>query len=62
MTVLLQLMDDVIGRHCVGKQSIVLDLKSPNGKEAFERLIKKADVFVQNFRPGAMDRLGIAYV
>ena len=55
-------MDDVIGRHCVGKQSIVLDLKSPNGKEAFERLIKKADVFVQNFRPGAMDRLGIAYV
>ena len=44
-----------------GKQSIVLDLKSEAGKEAFHRIIRKADIFVQNFRPGAMDRLGIAY-
>eukprot|EP00039_Didymoeca_costata_P008910 m.118563 g.118563 ORF g.118563 m.118563 type:complete len:793 (+) comp14280_c0_seq7:106-2484(+) len=44
-----------------GKKSIVLNLKSSKGKKAFLELVKRADVFVQNFRPGAMDRLGISY-
>ena len=34
-----------------GKQSIVLNLKEPAGKEAFNKIIAKSDFFVQNFRP-----------
>src|SRR5919106_381777 len=41
------------------KESLVLDLKSPEGKEICLRLIKKADVFVENFRPGTADKLGL---
>lgn len=40
------------------KRSIRLDLKSADGHEAAMRLIEGADVFVENFRPGAMERLG----
>lgn len=43
------------------KRSIVLDLKSPDGKAAFLRLASKADVVVEGFRPGVMDRLGIGW-
>lgn len=43
------------------KQSIMLDLKSPEGKKACLDLASKADVFVENFRPGVADRLGIGY-
>ena len=43
------------------KRSIVLDLKKPGGKEAFLRLVEKADVVVEGFRPGVMDRLGIGW-
>lgn len=43
------------------KESLVLDLKSPQGKEICLALIKKADVFVENFRPGAAERLGLGY-
>jgi crotonobetainyl-CoA:carnitine CoA-transferase CaiB-like acyl-CoA transferase len=43
------------------KQSILLDLKSPEGKAICVDLAKKADVFVENFRPGAADRLGLGY-
>jgi len=43
------------------KRSIVLDLKSEIGKEALSELIKDADVFTQNLRPGVMDRLGLSY-
>ncbi|MGH7824444.1 MAG: CaiB/BaiF CoA transferase family protein, partial [Candidatus Binatia bacterium] len=43
------------------KESLVLDLKSPQGKEICGKLIEKADVFVENFRPGAADRLGLGY-
>ena len=43
------------------KESLVLDLKAPQGKEICLELLKNADVFVENFRPGAADRLGIGY-
>ena len=44
-----------------GKQSISLDLSQDAGREVIKRLIKETDVFVQNFRPGAIDRLGLGY-
>src|SRR5215467_12078065 len=44
-----------------GKRSITLNLKSPKGREAFRRLIATADVLVENFRPGVMERLGLGY-
>ncbi|MCP4767598.1 MAG: CoA transferase [Gammaproteobacteria bacterium] len=40
------------------KRSIVLDLKTEEGKEALHRLLKTADVFVENMRPGVRERLG----
>jgi crotonobetainyl-CoA:carnitine CoA-transferase CaiB-like acyl-CoA transferase len=43
------------------KKSITLDMKSERGKEALWRLIDASDVLVENFRPGAMDRLGLGY-
>jgi crotonobetainyl-CoA:carnitine CoA-transferase CaiB-like acyl-CoA transferase len=43
------------------KESVVLDLKSPKGGEICHELIKRADVFVENFRPGAAARLGLGY-
>lgn len=43
------------------KRSITLDLKQPEGKEIFLRLIKQADMVVENYRPGTMERLGLGY-
>ena len=43
------------------KESIVLDLKTPQGKDALLRLIDRADALVENFRSGVMERLGLAY-
>lgn len=43
------------------KKSITLDIKHPQGKSLLHRLIKHADVFVENFRPGAIERLGFDY-
>src|SRR2546429_7485947 len=43
------------------KESIVLDLKSPKGRKICLDLARKADVFVENFRPGTTDRLGLDY-
>lgn len=43
------------------KQSLALDLKNDDDREALRRLIAKADVLIQNFRPGVMDRLGLDY-
>ena len=42
-----------------GKESVVLDLKAPGDRALLDTLIGKADVFIQNFGPGATDRLGI---
>lgn len=44
-----------------GKQSMVLDLKSPAGRAAAIALAGKSDVIVENWRPGVADRLGIGY-
>ncbi|SIQ59017.1 Crotonobetainyl-CoA:carnitine CoA-transferase CaiB [Aromatoleum tolulyticum] len=44
-----------------GKKSLTLNLKSEAGKEVLFRLVKSADVLVENFRPGVMDRLGLGY-
>jgi formyl-CoA transferase len=43
------------------KRSLTLNLKSPGGKEVFERLVGGADILVENFGPGAMDRLGYSW-
>lgn len=42
-------------------RSVTLNLKSPGGREAALKLIERADVVVENFRPGVMDRLGLGY-
>ena len=44
-----------------GKRSVVLDLKSPDGQAVAVALAKKADVVIENYRPGVADRLGIGY-
>jgi len=44
-----------------GKKAITLDLKNPDGKEILLRLADDADVLVEGFRPGVMDRLGLGY-
>ncbi|MBN8901270.1 MAG: CoA transferase, partial [Rhodospirillales bacterium] len=45
----------------VGKRSIALDLKQAAGRDVLWRLVQGADVFVQGFRPGVIDRLGFGY-
>ncbi len=44
-----------------GKQSIALDLKAEGDKRIFEKLLEKADVLVENFRPGTMEKLGYGW-
>lgn len=44
-----------------GKKSVTVNLKHPEGKALLKRLVKTADVLVENFRPGVMDRLGVGY-
>jgi CoA:oxalate CoA-transferase len=43
------------------KESVVLDLKQPRGKQLFLELVTKADVLIENFAVGVMDRLGLGY-
>jgi crotonobetainyl-CoA:carnitine CoA-transferase CaiB-like acyl-CoA transferase len=43
------------------QRSLTLDLKRPEGQEIARRLVERADVLVQNFRPGVMDRFGLSY-
>ena len=47
---------DVLGR---GRQSIAVDLKSPDGIEVVKRLVAKSDVLIEGFRPGVIERLGL---
>jgi crotonobetainyl-CoA:carnitine CoA-transferase CaiB-like acyl-CoA transferase len=43
------------------KRSMVMDLKNPQGKEIFKALVKTADMVVDNYAPGVMDKLGLGY-
>ncbi|MFE3824670.1 CaiB/BaiF CoA transferase family protein [Streptomyces sp. NPDC059092] len=44
-----------------GKRSLTLNLKDPDGREALLRAVRDADVLLENFRPGVMDRLGVGW-
>jgi crotonobetainyl-CoA:carnitine CoA-transferase CaiB-like acyl-CoA transferase len=44
-----------------GKESLTLDLKHPEGRRVLDALLDRADVLVENFRPGTMERLGLGY-
>ncbi|HPW56494.1 MAG: CoA transferase [Thermoanaerobaculaceae bacterium] len=56
-----QLMGTSFLAQNANKKSVTLDLKSPEGKEVFRKLVATADVVVENFRPGVMNRLGFGY-
>jgi crotonobetainyl-CoA:carnitine CoA-transferase CaiB-like acyl-CoA transferase len=59
-----QTPDDIslsILKRCRNKKGITLNLNSPKGKELFLRLVAKADVVIENFRPGTMKKLGLPY-
>ena len=43
------------------KRSVALDLKQERDREILKALVKTADVFVENYRPGAFDALGLGY-
>jgi CoA:oxalate CoA-transferase len=51
----------LFGQFNVGKKSVVADLKSPEGASQIRSLVASADVLVENFQPGVMARLGLAY-
>jgi CoA:oxalate CoA-transferase len=56
-----QLMGTSFLAQNANKKSITLNTKSDEGKEIFKKLVKDADVLVENFRPDVMDRLGLNY-
>ncbi|MGE5176470.1 MAG: CaiB/BaiF CoA transferase family protein [Hyphomicrobiales bacterium] len=56
-----QLMGTSFLAQNANKKSMTLNMKAPEGKEIFRRLVKSADVLVENFRPDVMDRLGLGY-
>ena len=43
------------------KESITLNMKTPEGKDIIKELVRKVDVLVENFRPGTMERFGLGY-
>ena len=43
------------------KKGVTLNLKAPEGKELFLKMVKEADVVVENYRPGVMEKLGVGY-
>ena len=54
-------MTGIFANNNRGKRSAVLNLKSADGVDVLKRLVANADVLIQNFRPGAMERLGLGY-
>ena len=61
-------LGDIKGDHCAhsiafnrGKRSIALDLKSADGRAVVQKLAAKADVVMESFRPGVIQRLGFGY-
>ena len=56
-----QLMGTSFLAQNANKKSMTLNTKTPEGKELFKKLVKTADVLVENFRPDVMDRLGLGY-
>jgi crotonobetainyl-CoA:carnitine CoA-transferase CaiB-like acyl-CoA transferase len=56
-----QLMGTSFLAQNANKKSVTLNLKPEEGKEIFRKLVKTADVLVENFRPGVMDRLDLGY-
>jgi len=56
-----QLMGTSFLAQNANKKSLTLNTKDPEGKEIFKKLVKTADVLIENFRPGVMDRLGLGY-
>jgi formyl-CoA transferase len=56
-----QLMGTSFLAQNANKKSLTLNLKADAGKEIFRKLVNTADVVVENFRPGVMDRLGLGY-
>lgn len=49
---------DFVNRN---KRAIAVDVSSPEGAEVIQRLAERADIFVENFRPGSLDRFGLGY-
>ncbi|WP_176158939.1 CaiB/BaiF CoA transferase family protein [Burkholderia multivorans] len=45
----------------MGKRGVSVDMKDPRGKTFMQRLCDSADVFIENYRPGALDKLGLGY-
>ena len=45
----------------MGKQGVSVNMKDPRGKVFMQRLCDSADVFIENYRPGALDKLGLGY-
>jgi crotonobetainyl-CoA:carnitine CoA-transferase CaiB-like acyl-CoA transferase len=45
----------------MGKRGVSINMKDPRGKEFMQRLCNSADVFIENYRPGALDKLGLGY-
>ncbi len=54
-------MTGIFANNNRGKRSLVVDLKADGGRDVIHRLVEDADVVIQNFRPGAMARLGLGY-
>ncbi len=54
-------MTGIFANNNRGKRSLVVDLKKPEGVDLVRSLVADADVVIQNFRPGAMTRLGLGY-
>ena len=58
------MIDNLSINYCVnnrGKKSVVLNLKDPKAIEIFKKMAEKADVLLESYRPGVMERLGLGY-